>query len=170
MTFLSVFQIVSNKSIPRKRPREVALSTFQTFGFPTPCPTSRVPAFLICDAGFKLWNGMRIGAVGLLLCSTPHSPGSCLYHCLSPTDLLPGLLGPTAWGGFKSVVKNALQTDPFAAPSPKQTHGGQLMFPAIRHLLHPSLPRPFSAAPLLFLVSLLKSTRCLMGICFLAGW
>lgn len=31
MTFLSVFQIVSNKSIPRKRPREVALSTFQTF-------------------------------------------------------------------------------------------------------------------------------------------
>lgn len=36
MTFLSVFQIVSNKSIPRKRPREVALSTFQTFGFPIP--------------------------------------------------------------------------------------------------------------------------------------
>lgn len=43
MTFLSVFQIVSNKSIPRKRPREVALSTFQTFGFPI--PFSLLPCF-----------------------------------------------------------------------------------------------------------------------------
>lgn len=42
MTFLSVFQIVSNKSIPRKRPREVALSTFQTFGFLSLFPSSHV--------------------------------------------------------------------------------------------------------------------------------
>lgn len=44
---------------------------------------------------------MGIGAMGFLLYSTPHSPGNCLYHCLSPTDLLLGLLGPAAWGGFK---------------------------------------------------------------------
>ena len=44
MTFLSVIQIVSNKSIPRKRPREVALSTSQTFGFPI--PFSLLPLFL----------------------------------------------------------------------------------------------------------------------------
>lgn len=56
MTFLSVFQIVSNKSIPRKRPREVALSTFQTCGFPVPFPSSLVPpAFLIsCDTSFGI--------------------------------------------------------------------------------------------------------------------
>lgn len=33
MTVLSVFQIVSNKSIPRERPREVALSSSLTCGF-----------------------------------------------------------------------------------------------------------------------------------------
>lgn len=62
MTFLSVFQIVSNKSIPRKRPREVALSTFQTFGFPIPFSLLPVPlAFLIsCDAGLKI-SGMAWG-------------------------------------------------------------------------------------------------------------
>lgn len=62
MTFLSVFQIVSNKSIPRKRPREVALSTFQTFGFPIPFPSSLdSPTFLIsCDASIKI-SGMAWG-------------------------------------------------------------------------------------------------------------
>lgn len=62
MTFLSVFQIVSNKSIPRKRPREVAFSTFQTCGFPVPFPSSLVPpAFLVsCDASFGICNGMRV--------------------------------------------------------------------------------------------------------------
>lgn len=44
MTFLSVFQIVSNKSIPRKRPREVALSTFQTCVFLSLFP---LPLFLL---------------------------------------------------------------------------------------------------------------------------
>lgn len=62
MTFLSVFQIVSNKSIPRKRPREVALSTFQTFDFPIPFPP---PLLLLPFSSVMLvlksleWHGGR---------------------------------------------------------------------------------------------------------------
>lgn len=81
--------------------------------------------------------------MGFLLYSTPHSPGNCLYHCLSPTDLLLGLLGPAAWGGFKSVLRNSLQTDPSASPYPEQTLGGQLMFltiPPPPPILPPFLP------------------------------
>lgn len=171
MTFLSVFQIVSNKSIPRKRPREVALSTFQTFGFPIPFPSSLVPpAFLIsCDAGVKTSEWLGDGSSGPSLCSSPQS-WKLPFPLLVSHKLL---LGPTAWGGFQSIIRNPLQTDPSAPLPPKQPLGGELPLPSSCHLLSPPLPTPFLLAPWLLLVSLRKSTRCLVEICFpcwLVGW
>lgn len=149
-----------------KAPQRGSSLNFSDFWFS--CPFSPPPLFLPFSSVMLVfksleWHGDR--SDGFVLCSGPHSPGSCLYHCLSPTSLLLGLLGPTAWGGFKSIIRNLLETEPSAPLSPKQIPGGQLMFPTIRHLL-PSLPHSFPADPLLFLVSVLKSTRCLMGICF----
>lgn len=85
---------------------------------------------------------MGIGAVGFRWYATPHGPGSCLDHRLSPTDLLLGLLGPAAWGGFRSVLRNPLQTDPCASPSPGQAGqalGGPLAL--LRAPPSPSYPR-----------------------------
>lgn len=105
----------------------------------------------------------------LLLCSTPHSPGSFLFHCLSPTNLLLGLLRPTAWGGFKSIVRNPLQTDPFAPLSLKQPLGGQLMFPTI---LPSPILFPFLSCwlPCSIWCHCLKLQSALWRSAFLAGW
>lgn len=162
MTFLSVFQIVSNKSIPRKRPREVALSTSQTFGFPI--PFSLLPLFLPFSSVMLVlrsleWHGDRSPGPSVAV----HSSQSwklllpaCLHH------IALGLLGPTAWGGFRSILRDPLSQIPLL-PLPQNRRGGQLTFPIIPPPF-PSLPHSFPATPL-FLVSLLKGTGCLVGIC-----
>lgn len=121
MTFLSVFQIVSNKSIPRKRPREVALSTSQTFGFPI--PFSLLPLFLPFSSVMLVlrsleWHGDRSPGPSVAV----HSSQSwklllpaCLHH------IALGLLGPTAWGGFRSILRDPLSQIPLL-PLPQNRH------------------------------------------------
>lgn len=54
-------------------------------------------------------------------------------------------------GWLQSIISNLLQTDPSVPPSPKQTLGGELLFPTIRHLLLPSFPYSFPAGLLALL-------------------
>ena len=63
---------------------------------------------------------MERGALALLLRSTAHSPRSCLSLLVSHHVAL-GLLGPTAWGGFRSILRDPLSQIPLL-PLPQNRH------------------------------------------------
>lgn len=152
--------IVSNKSIPRKRPREVALSTFQTCVFLSlfPLPLFLLPFSFPVILALESLQRYEGSAVEPQVCSVL-SPSSCLYHCLSPTDLLLWSLG---------LVLTEPLMDRCHLMFPNQTAGGQLMLPpSCRHLLPSS--HSFLLAPLPLLVSLLKIKCHVIFPCWLAG-
>lgn len=69
---------------------------------------------------------------------------------------------PGAWGGFRSIIRSPLQSDP-SAPFPDQAPGGQLMFPTAP--LPPAIlsPHSFPAGPLALLGITCQYDKMLRG-------
>lgn len=120
MTFLSVFQIVSNKSIPRKRPREVALSTFHTRGSPVPF-SSRVGLISVMLVGG--W-----GEQGCLSDSLPHRLSSKPLSLPLVSQTRSGAVGAHCMGWPQKQYKEPTTDRSPCSPFPRQILGGRPVF------------------------------------------